>query len=376
MVLNKLSLTNFRNYASVQLHLSSKLNLVYGCNAQGKTNFLESIYVLCLGRSFRSTRSQEIVKSGEESFLIEGEFVLDNGIAKTVVVNYIRDRRKEISVDHKKVRGHSEIFGTFPVVLMAPDEFRITSGGPAERRRFLDILLSQVSMSYLINLQEYSRTLKQRNRLLQSITHGKHVLESVIDPWTEKLVKSGSMLIQKRIAFIQEFSQILMDIYRNFSETEDRLEIALQSQVEHTNGDDLEAQFLAQLRSVKEKEKVLGTTLAGPHRDEVQFSINGMDLRKFGSRGEHKSVLISLKMAEFQYIRQRRNETPVLLLDDCYSELDEFREEQVFRMLPDLGQIVLTTPKGDSGIAERSLQNIFPGYSRFHVERGQIACQN
>ncbi len=376
MVLKRLRLTNFRNYTKADVAFSSSMNIIYGLNAQGKTNFLEAIYLLCLGRSFRLARNQDLIKGEEDFFLLEGEFILDNGIDKKVVLNYIRDRRKEISVNRKKIRGHSEIFGHFPVVVMAPDEFKITSGGPAERRRFLDILLSQVSLSYLVNLQEYSRTLKQRNKILQCLRDGKNVSSSAMEPWSDKLVDVGSKIIVSRRKFIEDFSSLLTDIYQNFSRTKDKLTVHLQSKISFSDGEKLKRNFEVELLKNKEREKIFGSTLVGPHRDDVIFQINGMDLRRFGSRGEHKSVLISIKIAEFHYIQERRKEVPLLLLDDCYSELDEFREEQVFDSLQNLGQICLTTPKVDSAPDNEFLKKLFKNHSQIYIEGGNVVCQN
>ena len=376
MVLKRLRLTNFRNYTKADVAFSPKMNIIYGLNAQGKTNFLEAIYLLCLGRSFRLAKNQNLIKKEEDCLLLEGEFILDNGIDKKVVLSYIRDRRKEVSVNRKKISGHSEIFGQFPVVVMAPDEFKITSGGPAERRRFLDILLSQVSLSYLVNLQEYSRILKQRNKILQSLRDGKNVSSSAMQPWTEKLVEVGSKIIMSRRQFIEDFSLLLTDIYQNFSRTKDKLTVHLQSKISCSDGERMKYNFEVELLKNKEKEKVFGSTLVGPHRDDVLFEIDGMDLRKFGSRGEHKSVLISIKIAEFHYIRERREEDPLLLLDDCYSELDEFREEQVFGSLQNLGQICLTTPKVDSAPDNEFLKKLFKNHSQIYIEGGNVVCQN
>jgi len=376
MVLKRLRLTNFRNYTKADVVFSPKLNIIYGLNAQGKTNFLEAIYLLCLGRSFRLAKNQDLIKKAENFFLLEGEFILDNGIDKKVVLNYIRDRRKEISVNLKKIRGHSEIFGHFPVVVMAPDEFKITSGGPAERRRFLDILLSQVSLSYLVNLQKYSRTLEQRNKILQSLRDGKNVSSSAMEPWTEKLVDAGSKIIMIRQQFIEEFSSLLTEIYQNFSRTKDKLTIHLQSNIGFFSIERIRRNFEEELSKNTEKEKILGSTLVGPHRDDVLFEIKGMDLRTFGSRGEHKSVLISIKIAEYHYLRERREEEPLLLLDDCYSELDEFREEQVFNSLQNLGQICLTTPKVDSAPDNEFLKKLFKNHSQTYIEGGNVVCQN
>jgi len=369
MVLSKLALANFRNYNSAQLSFSDHLNLIYGHNAQGKTNLLEAIYLLCLGRSFRMVQNQEMLKHECDYFTVEGNLVLDNEISKPTVLRYVRDRKKEISVDRKKLRSHSELIGQFPIVIMAPDEFKITTGGPSERRRFIDILLSQVSLSYLKNLQEYYRILKQRNQILQDMKAGVDVSESTLTPWTQNLAGSAAEIVRTRFRFVREFAPILRSIYKKYTESEDALEMAIESVIDPAD-DDFRKQFTAEIEKSKRKERALGTTVVGPHREDIIFTINGKDLRKYGSRGEHKSVLLSIKIAEFKFLKEKKEETPLLLLDDCYSELDKYREEKVFQSLQGLGQIFLTTPKKHEVFENMSFET--SDVATFTVENGEV----
>ena len=372
MHLEKILMVSFRNFSAAEATFSSDLNLIYGLNAQGKTNFLEAIYLICLGRSFRVAKNQEMVKKDESFFTIDGNLTLDNQIKKRTVLRYIRDGKKEISIDRKKLTKHSKIFGQFPIVVMAPDEFKITSGGPSERRRFIDIFLSQVSLSYLTNLQEYNRILKQRNRVLQQIRDGQAVPETSIEPWTQRLVEVGCEIINARNIFILEFSETLQAIYKKYTESRDILKIFIESTVTLRHEICETEDFYGAFQSVKNKEKVLGTTLVGPHRDDLVFKINGMDLRKYGSRGEHKSVLVALKIAEFRYLKLKQDETPIMLLDDCYSELDNLREEKVFKSLKDLGQIFMTSPRESILDNQRGQFDNFSNISRFYIENGNI----
>ncbi len=372
MHLEKILMVSFRNFSAAEATFSSDLNLIYGLNAQGKTNFLEAIYLICLGRSFRVAKNQEMVKKDESFFTIDGNLTLDNQIKKRTVLRYIRDGKKEISIDRKKLTKHSKIFGQFPIVVMAPDEFKITSGGPSERRRFIDIFLSQVSLSYLTNLQEYNRILKQRNRVLQQIRDGQAVSETSIEPWTQRLVEVGCEIINARNIFILEFSETLQAIYKKYTESLDILKIFIESTVTLRHKICEKEDFYGAFKSVKNKEKVLGTTLVGPHRDDLVFKINGMDLRKYGSRGEHKSVLVALKIAEFRYLKLKQDETPIMLLDDCYSELDNLREEKVFKSLKDLGQIFMTSPRESILDNQRGQFDNFSNISRFYIENGNI----
>jgi len=372
MHLEKLSLVNFRNYTETEAAFSPDLNLIYGLNAQGKTNFLEAIYLVCLGRSFRVAKNQELVKKDSSFFTIEGGLTLDNQIKKKAVLRYIKDGKKEISIDRKKLTKHSKIFGQFPIVVMAPDEFKITSGGPSERRRFIDISLSQVSLSYLTNLQEYTRILKQRNSVLQQIRDEQGVSETSIEPWTQRLVEVGCEIINARNKFILEFSEVLQAIYKKYTDSRDKLKILIESTVTIQKEICAMEDFYNALGSVKKKERILGMTLVGPHRDDLIFQINQMDLRKYGSRGEHKSVLVALKIAEFRYLKTNLDETPIMLLDDCYSELDNLREEKVFNSLNELGQIFMTSPKESILDNQRGQSEKFSRISKFCIESGDI----
>ena len=368
MHLQSISISNFRNYERADITFSRHFNLIYGLNAHGKTNFLEAIYILCLGRSFRMAKNQNMLRFDSPHFIIEGNLILDNQIQKTVVLRYIRDGLKEISIDHKRIRSHSTIFGHFPAVVMSPDEFRITAGGPAERRRFIDILLSQVSVSYLSNLQEYNRILKQRNRILQNIRNGQTFDKNAIIPWNNSLVRKGSQIIGDRYSYLREFDTVLEPIYRQYTQSNENLTVTLDSPFKDDTTEAIEAQFSTALAQVQRREEILGTTLRGPHRDDLRFSIDDVDLRHFGSRGEHKSALISLKIAEFFFVQERRQETPIMLLDDCYSELDGFREKRVFESLKDLGQVFMTSPRQH----QAAMSQEFSNSKAFHVENGVI----
>lgn len=344
MIIKSISLLNYRNYDAAEVNFSPNINLIYGLNAQGKTNFLEAIFLLCLSRSFRQAKNSELLNKEANTFTINGIFKNDNESEKKIVVHYIRDGKKEISINKKKINSHSKIIGHFPIVVMAPDEFRITSGGPAERRRFLDILLSQVSLTYLADLQEYNRILKQRNILLKKMRESKFADEASLEAWTENLIKAGSRIIDFRLSFINAFSKTLNSIFKRFEKNAE-VELTLESTVQYNKEGKTQDLFRDTLQALRKKERVLGTTYAGPHRDDLLFTINGMDVRKYGSRGQQKSLLISLKIAEYNYLLQKKEERPLLLLDDCYSELDEIREKSAFESVHGLGQIILTSPR-------------------------------
>ncbi|MCG8605282.1 DNA replication/repair protein RecF [bacterium] len=376
MHLGKISLSNFRNYDNVELCFSPNLNIIYGRNAQGKTNLLEAIYLVCLGRSFRLATNEELLKAGTEALLLDGDINLDNEVQKRVVLQYKREGKKEISIDLKRLKSHAALFGNFPAIVMSPDDYRITTGGPAERRRFIDVLLSQLSLSYLTDLQQYHRVLKQRNRILQSLKEGRSVSNATIEPWTNNLIQVGSKILTKRFEFIKKFMPLVDSVYKEYSESQDSLSLSIESTVLVANGSSVEESFLGALELSRSKEWIVGRTVIGPHRDDLVFKINDKDLRKYGSRGEHKSVLISLKFAEFDILKEMKQETPIFLLDDYRSELDGFREEKVFSSLQRLGQIFLTSPT--EAILTKERQNLggFIQVSTFRVQGGSVERVN
>lgn len=376
MYLESLSLTHFRNYDSASIRFSDNINLVHGLNAQGKTNLLEAIYLICLGRSFRTATNQDLLKNDADFFTVKGAIRLGNGIRKAVILHYIKDGKKEISVDGKRLQSHARLFGQFPIVVMSPDDYRITSGSPSERRKFLDILLSQVNISYLTSLQDYTRILKQRNRILQGTREGLPIDRTAMAAWTEGLIRFGSRIIEERKQMLKRFLVMTQEIYSRYTESDDELNLGIDSTIDLQQGGATEEKFEQALSYYERRESALGVTLVGPHRDDLVISINGKDLKKYGSRGEHKSALISLKIAEFDFLKQRINETPVFLLDDYYSELDDEREERVFFSLQDLGQTFLTTPKERVFDRELGRDLHSQNYSKLYVKNGFIEVRN
>ena len=372
MHIDRLSLSNFRNYDNVEISFSSELNIILGLNAQGKTNLIEAIYITCLGRSFRSAGSEEILKEGANFFTISASLSIANGLQRRVAVQYQKNGKKQISVDLKKLRSNAELIGKFPIVVMSPDDYRITTGGPSERRRFVDILISQLSLSYLNDLQEYNRVLKQRNRVLQNLKLGFETDRRALDPWTQNLTKIGTRVIEERLNFLSEFLPVVNSIYDYYTNSKDTVAMSIRSSVTLNEGSSLCESFSHALSESSERERAMGATLVGPHRDDLDIKINGKDLRRYGSRGEHKSTLISLRLAEFEILKSKKSEVPIILCDDFHSELDTIREDKVFSSLCGLGQVFLTSPKEDVLFSNPERFNCFRNVQKFSVLEGRI----
>ncbi|MBN1154474.1 DNA replication/repair protein RecF [candidate division KSB1 bacterium] len=343
MILSSVELNNFRNYEREIFEFDSSRNVILGKNAQGKSNLLEAIYLLCLTRSFRTRKERETIKFNKTFASIAGKFVLDNGQEKNIVYYFTPDKGKQVSVNRKRVEKLSEIIGNFPVVISSPEAYNLTSGAPADRRKFLDILLSQISNQYILNLQEYNKIIKQRNAILNKYSHNRSKIISLIQPWDEYLIEKGSWLIRFRDSFLKTFNVKLRDVHSMISVPDETIKLTYQSTVDFENSDDVKPNFRKKLEAMKKIEIEQGNTIIGPHRDDILFFINDKELRKYGSRGQHKTVLIAIMISEFQLIIEKIHETPIILIDDLFSEIDHTREDKILSYILDLGQNFIST---------------------------------
>jgi DNA replication and repair protein RecF len=370
MILTELYLKNFRNHAETELRFGRGISALLGRNGQGKTNIIEAISYLGLTKSFYASTDAHVLKIGEEEFDVEGSVLSDTGIAHRVGVHYARGSgEKSVTVDSMHPGTMASVIGRFPVVILSPEHGAITSGGPGERRRFLDILLSQVNASYLSDLLEYRKMLRQRNRVLADLRTGGAGMDAALEPWTEVLADTGSRIISRRIQFVGEFRSYVSDAYRAFVSATEQPDL-LYSGTRETDGSaaDIRKWMLRALEDRHAEEHRRGQTLVGPHRDDLRLTIDGLGVQEFASQGQHKSFLVALKVAEFRYMCDRRGEAPMLLLDDVFSELDEYRAGSILRVVMDLGQSIITATE------ERVFHGSIPWnthHRRFLVENGR-----
>ena len=338
MTLRGISLRNFRNYETLDLTFNDHLNLFHGKNAQGKSNLLEAIQVLALTRGFRSKSDRELARLSAPGFELSGEFVGDSKVAHRVVVCFDKVEGKSVSLDRKRLPSTSSLIGMFPLASFSPESHRITSGPPVERRRFLDMLLCQSSPGYLADLVEYNRVLRQRNALLaQALPAGAKNLEA----WSESFANHGCRLTSARYQFSHAYAEILQQAYQRISASSLPFQLVYRSQL------DFDAinpeRFLALLAEQRQAEQRQKRTLVGPHLDDLVMQIGGKELRRYGSRGEHKTALMSLKMAEVNYLQARTATAPIVLLDDLPSELDGERMENALESFRACGQVFVTS---------------------------------
>lgn len=342
MILKELELNNFRNYEHINIAFGLHKNFLIGKNAQGKTNILEAIYILCLSKSFRTNVDKEAIRFSHDQYIIKGSFESDNGNSKEVGIAYSLQRGKEIIINHKALTSASELIGNFPVVLSSPDGYIITSGPPINRRKFVDILLSQINKKYFLLLLNYNRILQQRNKVLLNWKLSGNLSSTIIEPWNANFVEVGSRIIEYRYYFALQFSKKLNEIYSELSEQNEQLSFEYQPNILIEDEKQIYYNFNSKLIQIANQEVIRGISLVGPHRDDFDIKINGKEIRKYGSRGQHKTVLIALALAQFYMMKAQLGETPIMLIDDLYSEIDEKRREKILDTLETAKQVFVT----------------------------------
>jgi DNA replication and repair protein RecF len=368
MYLNQLEIQKFRNLKPVRLTFSPSVNFIFGDNAQGKTNLVEAIYILCLAKSFRTREDAEIVPFSDHEFFVEGEFRADDVIRRRIAVMYDSEQGKQISIDEKRLHRFSNLIGEFPIICLSAGDHEITSGAPSQRRRFFNILLSQSSRRYLDDLKQYEKIVRQRNTILAAVMSGKQGAAEQLEIWNQQLVSLGARLMRARREMVNELNINLAEYYQIITHNRWSLRIDYHPNVVASADDGVEEKFERQLRQWLQKEKRHGVTLIGPHRDEFKFLVSDRELRLFGSRGEHKSALVSLKAAEAAALQKRTEIQPIILLDDLYAELDGGRSANVLDLFEKNRQIFVTgAARGGDG----SLKN--SDTAAFFVESGSIS---
>ncbi|MFZ1320895.1 MAG: DNA replication and repair protein RecF [Ignavibacteria bacterium] len=393
MILKRIVLKNFRNYSGQEINFNNKFNFIYGNNGQGKTNILEAVSYSTYGKSFLGSSEADCVKFGDTEFFVESDFINDLGNKDFIVINYDSHKKsKTVHRNKQKVNSFSaEVFGRFPLVFLSPKSLNITYGNPSDRRKFFDILISQTSNLYLDHLKELAKTLKQKSALLREYSlHRKLTfseLKDLLNSYNEKLSDVSSRVLFKRINFLREFESYFDKNFQFLLKQDHKGSITYSSDI---TGDIIPKNSeigLDELRSLMEKillqkfneEIKRAVTLVGPQRDDYVFKLSKQeneipvtfDLKNFASQGEHKTFLLALKLSEYDFLKNSKSTSPVLLLDDILSELDEERVSMIISHLKDYGQIFLTTTNKD--YMER-LKTFYTDeeISEFYIEDGNV----
>ena len=373
MIVTEIKVQNFRNHAESALQFGEGINALLGDNGQGKTNILEAISYLGLTKSFYASSDQHTLRIGCDRFEINGTIVAEGGHASEIRIVFERGTsEKTYTINRVRPEKLSSVIGLFPVVVLSPESNAITFGGPAERRRFIDLILSEISPLYLSDLLEFRRALKQRNRILADGRFRNINPRGIIEPWNESLAAYGSRIIHRRGDFVCEFREYVKRAYRYLVDDEEEPEV---SYLSSCGGDEsgpvevLADRLQHLLEEHADEEQRRGVTLVGPHRDELEITLDGISVQQYASQGQHKTLLVALKMAEFFYLRERKEQTPILLLDDVFSELDTHRAARILGFVADLNQSIVTTTD------ERAFQGSVKWnerHRRFHVEHGTV----
>jgi len=345
LYINRITLIHFRNYREAHLEPHPELNVIFGANAQGKSNLLEALFLFTTGKSFRAGKEIELVKWEENFSRVAAEIICIHGekinIEVLISKNSARSSSKIIKINNKNVRTATELVGTVNTVMFSPDDLEIIKGSPCVRRRFIDMELTQLSPSYCDNLRLYYKVLEQRNTLLKS-TADKEEKGRLLHVWDEQLARYGSFLISMRVEIIKKLQALAGVILRDISNNRENLSLDYSSAIEENNSMPLEENFLNHLLSQRHVDIRYGSTSVGPHRDDIKILVNEKPLKTFGSQGQQRTVTIALKLAERELLFNETGEHPVVLLDDVMSELDNDRRFSLLNYIKGKGQIFIT----------------------------------
>lgn len=334
MFVKSLELCNFRNYANLNISFSEGVNIFYGDNAQGKTNILEAIYLGGTTKSHKGSKDRELIMMDKPEAHVR--LLIDkDGFTHKIDMHLKRSKSKGIAIDGIPIKKSSELIGLAHMVFFSPEDLSIIKNGPGERRRFIDMELCQLDKVYLHNLTKYNKILNQRNHLLKQVGLNNNLLDTLCI-WDMQLVEYGKMIVERRNAFIDQLNMIIFDIHKRLSGNKEELFIKYVPNV-------IADEFGSKLEQSRNKDIVTKNTSAGPHRDDIQFLIKGIDLRKYGSQGQQRTSALSLKLAEIEMVKKVVGEKPVLLLDDVLSELDRNRQNYLLDSIKDIQTIVTCT---------------------------------
>lgn len=363
MIIESVDLQNYRNYEFLNMTFDNKINIIYGDNAQGKTNILESLYVCATSKSHRGSKDKDIIRFGNDEAHIK-VMVKKHGMNYRLDMHLKKNKTKGIAVNGIPIRRAVELFGIINIIIFSPEDMNIIKNGPSERRRFMDMELSQLDKIYLSNLVNYNKVVVQRNKLLKQLQFsGDSGLVDMLDVWDMQLVRYGSEIIKRRMDFIDNINSIIRPVHSKLSGNKEILNLRY---IPCTTIDNFKDEVI---RS-RERDIKFKMTNVGPHKDDVAFFINDKDVRKYGSQGQQRTCALSLKLAEIELVKKVINDTPVLLLDDVLSELDANRQNFLLDSIGDIQTIITCT-----GLDE-FVNNRFSINRIFKVVNGVVSNEN
>lgn len=362
MILKKLTILNYRNIATAELDFSPKVNCFVGQNGEGKTNVLDAIYFLSLTKSMANSIDSMNVRHGEEMMMVQGIYDL-NGTEEEISIGIKLHQKKHVKRNKKEYKRMTEHIGLLPLIIASPNDSTIISGGSDERRRLMDVVISQYDSEYMTALMTYNKALQQRNAMLKA---EEEPSTEIISIYEEMMAENGERIYQKRQAFIEEFIPVFQQFYSVISGGNETVSLRYTSHCQR-------GALLDIIQRDRQKDRIVGYSLHGIHKDELEMTLDGYPIKREGSQGQNKTYMISLKLAQFDFLKRTGSRTtPLLLLDDIFDKLDARRVEQIVNIVSSdaFGQIFITDTNRENldKILERSQGN----YKIFHVENGNI----
>ena len=361
MIIKSIDLKNFRNYEIEHIDFDENTNIFYGDNAQGKTNVLEAVFLSGTTKSHKGSKDSEIIKFNQNESHIK-TIINRKNIDYRIDMHIKKNKSKGIAINGVPVKKSLDLFGIINIIFFSPEDLNIIKNGPSGRRKFMDMELCQLNKIYANSLINYNKSLDQRNKLLKDISI-RADLKDTLDIWDEQIVRYGSEIILKRREFIEKLNAIIDPVHYKLSGGKERLTISYENSVDEKN-------FYEELLNLRDKDIRMKVTEKGPHRDDIIFMINGIDIRKYGSQGQQRTTALSLKLAEIELVKEITGDSPVLLLDDVLSELDSNRQNHLLNSINDVQTIITCT-----GLDE-FINNRFNINRIFKVVNGQVFKEN
>lgn len=359
MFIKSVQLDGYRNYKNQTVYFDKGTNILYGDNAQGKTNIIESIFMCATTKSHKGAKDKEIIGFDAEEAHIT--LYLEKSMDEYKIDMLLKkDKSKIVAVNGSKIRKATELLGILNVVLFSPEDLSIIKNGPSERRRFIDIELCQLDSIYLYNLSKYNKIVDQRNRLIKDSYNNRELIDT-LNIWDQQLVSYGSTIIEKRKKFIEELNEIIGEVHSKLTNGKEQLVISYEPDV-------LPQDFEGKLLKERDKDIRYKQTGVGPHRDDFSFVVNGIDIRKYGSQGQQRTAALSLKLSEIEIVKKVTGHVPVLLLDDVLSELDSNRQNYLLSTIGNIQTIITCTGLDDF------VNNNFQINKVINVVNGTISC--
>lgn len=363
MILKRISILNYKNLEQVELDCSPKMNCFIGQNGMGKTNLLDAVYYLSFCKSATNPIDSQNMMHQQDFFVIQGFYETESGDTEEIYCGMKRRQKKQFKRNKKEYTRLSDHIGFIPLVMVSPSDSELISGGSEERRRFMDVVISQYDKEYLEALIRYNKALQQRNTLLKN---EQGFDEELMEVWEEMMAASGEVVYRKRCAFIEEFIPIFQAFYSQISQNKEEVGLVYESHAQQGN-------LVQLLKESRQRDQIMGYSLKGIHKDDLLMQLGDYPIKKEGSQGQNKTYLIALKLAQFDFLRRTGSHTtPLLLLDDIFDKLDASRVEQIVKLVAGdkFGQIFITDTNRDH--LDKIMQKIEGEYKVFSVEDGAI----